>query len=128
MSNNNFHERLNSEFAKLVSEKWAFMQSDWPINPQNYFHTCELKRIKNIDIVKQILNSKIGVIPVFYFLTVLYTSKGYIGPYPEVEKGYCCYINLFQVYQIKNLKSLFHIAHLRKFTNNFGLKDMMNQI
>lgn len=83
----NVDQELLIEVQEIVKSKWNFLYKPWPINEQKYFHTSEIKDVKNIQFIKNELLTKLGYVSVFYFLTELYTSNGYIGPYPEIEKG-----------------------------------------
>jgi hypothetical protein len=50
-------------------------------------HRSELKDVKFIRFIKDVLLEQLGYIPVFYFLNVIYGSIEYPGPYRETEKG-----------------------------------------
>ncbi|KAG0000567.1 hypothetical protein BGZ80_006342, partial [Entomortierella chlamydospora] len=78
---------MDSEFNRLLSTQWGFLHQDWPIVPQNRFHRTEIKKVENIKKVKDLVHHRLGVIPVFFFLTVIFGLKGYPGPYRNIEKG-----------------------------------------
>lgn len=80
-------EDINKEAFILFKKEWKFIEKDWPVNQEKYNHVSELKLVKNIEDIKIELKNKLGVIPVYYFLTELYTAKEYMGPYNEIEKG-----------------------------------------
>src|SRR5690349_14480906 len=82
--------KLKNEIEKLVLNKWKFLDETWPEIRNRYNHRTKIKDIKDNEIMKEIKNElleKLGYIPVYYFLTVLYTNKEYPGPYREIEKG-----------------------------------------
>jgi hypothetical protein len=53
----------------------AFLSKDWKSITSKYKHRTELKNVKNINDIKTELVEKLGYIPVFFFLTVLYTHR-----------------------------------------------------
>jgi hypothetical protein len=81
-------ERIDYEVNKLVLDKWYFMNMEWPIMSYDFNHRTVLKNMK-VDLkgIKDILLRQLGYIPVFYFLTILYSNIEYPGPYFELEKG-----------------------------------------
>jgi hypothetical protein len=82
---------MNSEilalFQDLVRNYWAFLQEDWPVIENKMNHRSEIKNIPNIEIARNYVLEHLGVIPVFFFLTVLFSRKDFPGPYRGVEKG-----------------------------------------
>jgi Chromo (CHRromatin Organisation MOdifier) domain/DDE superfamily endonuclease len=82
-----YNNQLLEEVKDLFNRQWSFLKKQWPVNQEKYFHVSEIKSVKNINELKDELYSKLGVIPVYYFLSELYTANGYIGPYNEIEKG-----------------------------------------
>ncbi|KAF8967584.1 hypothetical protein BGZ46_000134, partial [Entomortierella lignicola] len=78
---------MDTEFDKLLSTQWRFLHQDWPIVSQSRFHRTELKRVENIKKVKDLVHHRLGIIPVFFFLTMIFGVKGYPGPYRNIEKG-----------------------------------------
>ncbi|ORE01073.1 hypothetical protein BCV72DRAFT_323141 [Rhizopus microsporus var. microsporus] len=80
---------LNYEINKLINKEWTFLNENWNILVNKYNHRTELKEVKNnnIKIVKDVLLSQLGYIPVFYFLNFIYGVSEYPGPYKEIDKG-----------------------------------------
>ncbi|KAF8958826.1 hypothetical protein BGZ46_001884 [Entomortierella lignicola] len=78
---------MDAEFEKLLSAQWHFLHQDWPIMSQSRFHRTELKRVENIKKAKDLVHHRLGIIPVFFFLTMIFGVKGYPGPYRNIEKG-----------------------------------------
>jgi hypothetical protein len=86
--NNEFKERLDFEANKLIVNKWLFLNLEWPLLSYDFNHRTELKQTKfDMWVVKDILFRQLGYIPVFYFLTILYSNIEYPGPYFELDKG-----------------------------------------
>lgn len=79
---------LEAEIQRLIINKWYFLNYEWPILTPRFNHRSEIKPTKvNLRIIKDILLQQLGYIPVFYFLSVLFTSCEYPGPYKEIDKG-----------------------------------------
>ena len=82
---------MNSEilalFQELVRNYWTFLQGDWPVVENKKNHRSEIKNIPNIEVARNYVLEHLGFIPVFFFLTVLFSRKDFPGPYRGVEKG-----------------------------------------
>lgn len=78
---------INNEVNRIIANNWHFLEHDWPLINYNYKHRTKIQNIEDIKEIKSELVKKVGYIPVFFFLVILYTSKEYPGPYFEVEKG-----------------------------------------
>lgn len=86
-ANNNLKHMLQNEINNLVINKWNFLNNNWPQMYNKFNHRTEIKDIKKISFIKNVLLKELGYIPVFYFLTVLYGNIEYPGPYKEIDKG-----------------------------------------
>lgn len=100
----NYKKTLKHEINKLILNEWTFLINDWQKVLNIYKHRTELKNVKFIREIKNEILEKLGFIPVFFFLTVLYTNKEYPGPYIEVEKGLLLLYQLFSGFTSKNIK------------------------
>ncbi|KAF8960673.1 hypothetical protein BGZ46_001532 [Entomortierella lignicola] len=78
---------MDAEFDRLLSTQWHFLHQDWPIVERTKFHRTEIKDVQEIQRVKDFVQHKLGVIPVFFFLTTIFGVRSYPGPYRNVEKG-----------------------------------------
>lgn len=87
MNQQNIDEQIQNEINNIIIEHWSFLNENWPIIIHKYKHRTNIKHIKFINKIKEILVNKLGYISVFYFLIILYTNKEYPGPYFEIEKG-----------------------------------------
>lgn len=81
-------KKLQRHFRQLLEEQWGFLDKPWPMCPKTKkYHRSEMKPIKDIQLMKQLLVRRLGVIPVFYFLTVIWSKFYFPGPYHAVDKG-----------------------------------------
>jgi hypothetical protein len=78
---------LRQLFESLVGHYWTFLHDDWPVVEKQMNHRSDTKEITGIEIVKNYVLERLGYIPVFFFLVVLFSNKDYPGPYRGVEKG-----------------------------------------
>jgi hypothetical protein len=78
---------LKDEFEELTKNHWRFLHSDWPSIERTKYHRSEVKNVIEIFHVKTVILNRLGVIPVFFFLIVLFGNRDYVGPYRNVEKG-----------------------------------------
>lgn len=109
-------EKLNLEINKLISNKWLFLNNEWPLIANRFNHRTELKEIKcDIGVIKDTLLKQLGYIPVFYFLTVLFSNIEYPGPYHELEKG------LLLLYHIVSGKSGIGMGEFIPYTTFYDL-------
>ncbi|KAF9910906.1 hypothetical protein BX616_010751 [Lobosporangium transversale] len=78
---------MDAEFDRLISTQWGFLHQDWPILKRSKFHRTEIKSVENIEKAKDFVQHRLGIVPVFFFLTVIFGTRNYPGPYRNVEKG-----------------------------------------
>ena len=78
---------LLQEYNKLMHDHWTFLFEPWPQIQKSKFHRTEIKTINDIEHVKETVLQRLGYIPVFFFLTVLFALQDYPGPYRNCEKG-----------------------------------------
>jgi hypothetical protein len=78
---------LTKHFKQLLDDHWSFLDAGWPtITPRNNHRTVS-KEIGFMAQIKETLNRRLGPIPVYFFLVVIWPKCKYPGPYKEVEKG-----------------------------------------
>ncbi|KAI9234492.1 MAG: hypothetical protein BYD32DRAFT_439150 [Podila humilis] len=81
-------KKLEKCFAKLLEEKWQFLDQPWPMCPKTKkFHRSEMKPIQNSQRMRDLLMHRLGAMPVFFFLTVIWPKFYFPGPYRAVDKG-----------------------------------------
>jgi hypothetical protein len=83
----NHKELLNNEINNLIANEWLFLNVNWSYILHKFNHRSELKDVKFIRFIKDVLLEQLGYIPVFYFLNIIYGSVEYPGPYREIDKG-----------------------------------------
>ncbi|SAM04094.1 hypothetical protein [Absidia glauca] len=87
LSTFDMNNELAFQFQELINKQWSFVDSDWPTITKSKYHRTTLKEIPSIGMVKEKVLQRLGVIPVFFFLVVLFGTQDYSGPYRNVEKG-----------------------------------------
>src|ERR1700760_3466364 len=84
----NIPTKLQNCIARLLEEEWKFLDQPWPMCPKTKkYHRSEMKPINHIQKMKEVLMRRLGAIPVFFFLTVIWTKFYFPGPYKAVDKG-----------------------------------------
>lgn len=116
--------------ALLSTHYWTFLNREWPIIERKKFHRTEMKQINHINEIKNKILSSIGIIPTFFFLTVLFSEQQYPGPYNNVEKGLLILYHLVTGKSMQEMRdyiptSSFHAiysAFYHKKTSEMSLK------
>ncbi|KAL1929831.1 hypothetical protein VTP01DRAFT_985 [Rhizomucor pusillus] len=67
--------------------KWHFLGYSCPTVTKTRYHRSEIKEVNDISFIKSYVLERLGYIPVFFFLVVLFGSQDYPGPYRNVETG-----------------------------------------
>lgn len=80
-------DKINREYQLLTNKTWRFLNYGWPELNKEKYNTKKLQTVNNIKNIKKIIFEKLGIIPVYYFLAVLFGTMDYKGPYNNVEKG-----------------------------------------
>ncbi|KAF9544602.1 hypothetical protein EC957_011817 [Mortierella hygrophila] len=75
------------EYDALVQNYWEFLHTNWPIINRVKHHRTEIAAVNDIDSIKTFVLNRLGPIPVFFFLTVIFGTRAYSCPYRNVEKG-----------------------------------------
>src|SRR3979490_3153773 len=70
-----------------MKKHWKFIDSQWPEMKPSKYHRTDKKDICDMKHIKEVVVNRLGIIPVFFFLIVLYPFKHHPGPYRNVEKG-----------------------------------------
>ncbi|KAL1929527.1 hypothetical protein VTP01DRAFT_1665 [Rhizomucor pusillus] len=79
--------KIPQEFEKLMHQECAFLTSSWLSARKEKYHRSEIKPVNVIAFVKDSVLNRLGVLPVFFFLVVVFGEHEYAGPYNHVEKG-----------------------------------------
>lgn len=78
---------LNNEYKKIITEYWNFLNYGWPTIKKTRNHTRIISNIKNYNEIKKEVFNKLGVIPVYFFMVILFGDQDYPGSYNTIEKG-----------------------------------------
>jgi hypothetical protein len=87
VNTNDIKNNINKEHEKITDEYWKFLNYGWPKINKKINHTRKKSSINNCLEIKTELMNKLGIIPVYFFLTILFGDRDYPGPYNNVEKG-----------------------------------------
>lgn len=119
MNNQNLEFMLKCEIDKLLG-KWYFLNNKYEeIKYKHYFHRTQLVHIKNIDEVKNELNKKLGILPVFVFLTDFFYKVEVPGPYYHADKGLLILYHLVSGLSIKKMNKYIPFATFFKIYKTF---------
>jgi hypothetical protein len=81
-------KKLSRLYDDLLEHEWGFLDEPWPMCPKiKTFHRSELKPIARIQDMKTVLMKRLGSIPVFFFLSTIWSKHYFPGPYNALEKG-----------------------------------------
>lgn len=121
---------LRKEFEKLMAAEWGFLGSSWPVITPSKAHRSELKDVRDIDHVKDVLFRRLGVLTVFFFLVVLFGTCDYSGPYRNLEKGLLLLYQLVEGYSIAEMgrfipKSSFYDVYKEFYIDRYDELDRM---
>jgi len=106
---------LYSEINNIIINHWKFLNNQWPFKINKYRHRTEIKNINNIEAVKAEIYSKLGYIPVFFFLTVIFGNYDYKGLYRNIEKG------LLLLYQLISGNSIREMYEFIPYTSFYDI-------
>ncbi|KAI1288627.1 hypothetical protein EDD11_009851, partial [Mortierella claussenii] len=115
-------------------DEWKFLDEDWPMQDHPKNLRTGLKSITHMSTVKNLLMTRLGPIPVFFFLVVIWPSNKYPGPYREVEKGLLVLYHLVAGLPMDGIspyipKSSFHSLHSEFYkTNHNANSKKINQM
>src|ERR1700733_3051688 len=120
---------IDADFKKLVKKYWGFLEKPWPVIEHTKHHCSEEKMANNIGQVKKIILEKLGIIPVFFFLIVLFGTRDYVSPYRNVEKGLLILYHLIKGLSLSDMKefipsSSFNVIYHDFYTKNY---EVLNQ-
>ncbi|KAG0258755.1 hypothetical protein BGZ95_004879, partial [Linnemannia exigua] len=129
LSDRVLYEVLGAKIISTNKQRTAFLHQDWPVVKRTKFHRTDIKPIQEVRKVKDFVQHRHGVIPVFFFLTVLFGTKCYTGPYRNVEKGVLILYMLLQGTTVSDMgeflpKSTFHDITKSFFGSNKHALDM----
>ncbi|KAI8596263.1 hypothetical protein EDD21DRAFT_422650 [Dissophora ornata] len=120
---------MEEELDKLIEAQWDFLHQDWPVVKRTKFHRTDIKPVQDMRKIKDAVQHRLGVIPVFFFLTVLFGTRCYTGPYRNVDKGVLILYMLLQGTTVSDMgeflpKSTFHDIFKSFFGSNAHTLDV----
>jgi hypothetical protein len=119
---------LVKHFNQLLDDHWGFLEAGWPtITPRNNHRTVS-KEIGFMAQIKQTLHRRLGAIPVYFFLIVIWPISKYPGPYREVEKGLLILYHLVKGLSMEAMepfmpKSSFHAMHSVFYKKEYNIHN-----
>jgi hypothetical protein len=121
----NMPPSLKSHLKKLIQDHWQYLDEGWPTREPATNHRTALKDVGNIAYVKQVLLTRLGAVPVFFFLVVIWPVTTYPGPYREVDKGLLILYHLVKGLSMDGMspcipKSSFHALHSAFYKRDHG--------
>jgi hypothetical protein len=107
---------LSKHFDQLLAEHWDFLDKGWPSIIPSKNHRTVSKEVGFISQVKDTLSKRLGAIPVYFFLTMIWPKCKYPGPYKSVEKGLLLLYHIVKGLSMEAMephmpKSSFHAIH-----------------
>ena len=118
--------KLTRMFQQLLHDEWSFLDVEWPTQERSNNHRTALKTVPHMNTVKDVLMSRLGAIPVFFFLVVIWGRYKYSGPYGEVDKGLLVLYHLVSGLAMDGMspyipKSSFHSIHTEFYKTNHNV-------
>ncbi|KAF9545009.1 hypothetical protein EC957_011506 [Mortierella hygrophila] len=111
------------EYDTIVQNHWKFLYTDWPIIDRVKHHRTEIAAVNDIDSIKTFVLNRLGVIPEFFFLTVIFGTRAISCPYRNVEKGVILLYVLVKGISLSDMaryipKTSFHTIHKEFYMHN----------
>lgn len=71
---------LSKHFNKLLAKHWDFLDKGWPSMIPSKKHRTVLSEVGFITQVKETLYKRLGAIPVYFFLIMIWPNSQYGDP------------------------------------------------
>jgi hypothetical protein len=98
-------DMLFDEFEILYDNYWEnYLNKTYELKADKINNRTKLKPIIGIDTIKKIIYNKVGVIPIFIFLTSFCNQIKIPGPYNYIEKCLLVIFQLIEGYNISEMK------------------------
>ncbi|KAF9983343.1 hypothetical protein BGZ79_005803, partial [Entomortierella chlamydospora] len=115
---------LAKHLHTLIEEEWHFLGKGWPAVEAAKNHRTVPKEVGLISRIKNTLLKRLGVIPVYFFLTTIWPKCKYPGPYREVEKGLLLLYNLVRGLSMEEMdpfipRSSYHAIHAKFYRKEY---------
>jgi hypothetical protein len=117
-------DNLKIHFQQLLQGQWRFLDAEWPTLELKHNHRTGMKPVAHMKLIKDTLMARLGPIPVFFFLVVIWSHTHYPGPYGEVDKGLLILYHLVAGVAMDGLsphipKSSFHSIHSEFYKTHY---------
>ena len=111
------------EYDAILQTYWKFLYKDWPIVDSVKPHRTEIAAVNDINSIYSFVFNRLGVIPVFFFLTVIFGTRAYCCSYRNVEKGVMLLYVLVKGISLSDMarhipKTSFHTVHKEFYMHN----------
>ena len=90
------------------------------------FHRTEIKVVRDIEHVKETVLQRLGYIPVFFFLTVIFATQDYPGPYFNCEKGLLILYQLIKNCSVEDMSRFIPRSSFYDIYRSFYTKQSQN--
>ena len=120
------NKSLLQEFNKLMLDQWSFLFEQWPEIPKSKFHRTEIKVVKDMEHVKTTVLQRLGYIPIFFFLSVIFAVQDYPGPYHNCEKGLLILYQLIKNCSMEQMSRFIPRSSFYDIYRSFYTKQSLN--
>jgi DDE superfamily endonuclease len=116
---------LSEHFDQLLAKHWDFLDEGWPSMIPSKKHCTNLKEVGFITQVKETLYKRLGAIPVYFFLIMIWPNSQYPGPYRAVEKGLAILYHIVKGLSMEAMdpyipKSSFFLIHSQFYNKEYN--------
>jgi hypothetical protein len=115
---------IENEYKELIEKKWGFLFDSWPVLLPTKYHRTEIRDVKFIEHIRNFLLNRLGVIPVYFFLSVLFSTQHYVGPYRNVEKGLLILYHILSGCSIAEMASFIPRSSFFALYKDFFIKNL----
>ncbi|ORX70682.1 hypothetical protein DL89DRAFT_256869 [Linderina pennispora] len=124
--NHQLQELREKEDHKLYTNKWKFLNDDWVVLKHTKYHRSEVREVREIKLIKDTLLKHLGMIPVFFFMNVLFGCTHYPCPYRSIEKGLLILYQLVDRLSINEMERFIPRSSYQVIYNMFYISEMQD--
>jgi DDE superfamily endonuclease len=119
---------LSKHFDQLLAKHWDFLDKGWPSMIPSKKHRTSPNDVGFITEVKETLYKRLGAIPVYFFLIMIWPKSQYPGPYRAVEKGLAILYHIVKGLSMAEMdpiiaKSSFHLIHSQFYDKEYAVHN-----
>lgn len=124
MEIDDYESLLKIRIENIIS-KWSFLDNIYKeIEYKDLFHRTELKHVKYIEEIKIELYKKLGVLPVFVFLTDYFYKIEVPGAYHHADKGLAILYHLVSGLSIRKMDKYIPFSTFFKIYKSFYVHNI----